>query len=520
MNPPPIKAPFPVAGFLKPTAQEQSQIAMVACQSATNLPCAIPVQVGLFFDGTNNNMDRDLNGVRTGLLDPKTKKPTPTTNKELKPEERSHSNVVRLFLAYPDKKQSSGFFSYYMPGVGTPFPEIGEPTESSDGKAFAKGGQPRIIWALLQVLNSIHSTMYGGDDSLYTDDETGKLAQAYDKEVGRQERDVYGGNTVVTAKQWFAPHLEKIRHLLEIRPKPHIPSLTISVFGFSRGAAQAVAFCHALDELLEGGALAGVPTRISFLGVFDTVASVGGSASIGKTLPMPGAVFNGHWAWANSILKPLPGCVAQGAHYIAAHEERMNFPVTQLQGSIEEVYFPGMHSDVGGGYTPGDQGKARDGQAAMLSQIPLAHMFKAARAAGVPLTPYSVLAEIRQADFEIAASLVSAWEAYTAALGQGGGVLKNHMALYYRWRAARLTTLQSTANYLAANQQDQQDLQEANSMLAGDLEALRWRKRALSGIRTTGPCRPIRPKIWRALTNGSTGAPKPGTAWMPGSNGR
>jgi len=442
MHPTPLQAPYPVASFLKPSAQEQSQIGLACSKDASNLPCSIPVQVGLFFDGTNNNMYRDRDGIRTGVLDPKTKQPLSIDPKPLKPEECSHSNVARLFLAYPNDKQESGFFSYYIQGVGTPFKELEEPTESTNGKAFAKGGQPRIVWGLLQVLNAIYRTNHGGNERLYNDKEVGKLALDYDKKVGQKDPSSgpRGPGTILTAKKWFAPHLDKLKAALAARPKPNIPSVKVAVFGFSRGAAEAASFCHAFDELLEDGKLAGIEASISFLGVFDTVASVGGSASIAKTMPLPGALFDGHWAWANCILKPLPGCVKKGVHYIATHEQRMNFPVTQLQGSIEEFFYPGVHSDVGGGYAPGDQGKGRGAQAAMLSQIPLAHMYKAARLAGVPLTPFSLLEERKKLDFQVDVKLASAWDAYTAALGQGGNLLKKHMELYYRWRASRLST--------------------------------------------------------------------------------
>ncbi|NMG77733.1 hypothetical protein, partial [Aromatoleum diolicum] len=71
-----------------------------------------------------------------------------------------------------------------------------------------------------------------------------------------------------------------------------------------------------------------------------------------------------------------------------------------------------------------------------------------------------------------------AWTAYTAALGEHGAFLTTHMELYYRWRAARLDTLETTASFRAAGIQAQQDLHEANRMLAGDLEALRERRQA------------------------------------------
>jgi hypothetical protein len=49
------------------------------------------------------------------------------------------------------------------------------------------------------------------------------------------------------------------------------------------------------------------------------------------------------------------------------------------------------------------------------------------------------------------------------------------MELYYRWRAMRLDSLESTASFKAASAQEQQDMREANRMLKGDLAALRYR---------------------------------------------
>lgn len=500
----PTKAPYPVDVFLQASTMECSAIATAACSKATQQPCSIPVRTGLFFDGTNNNLQRDRDGKRTGLIvGPKDKEskepqePQPINSRELTPEEYSHSNVARLFRSFPGDKIPSGYFRFYIPGVGTPFPEIGELTETDEGKAFAKGGQARIIWAIFQVLNALHSTV-DNENPLYDEKKTGQLAQAHETEVGHTEWNAEDKqHDRKTHREWFEPHLQKLNAKLASTTKPTIPSLTISVFGFSRGAAEATAFCHYLSELLSDGKLVGIPTSIDFLGVFDVVATVGMSDSAGRTTPIPRVFFDGHWAWAKKLLLPLPDCVQGGRHYIAAHEQRMNFPVTQLQttsSKFTEVYFPGMHSDVGGGYAPGEYGKGRGSQAAMLSQIPLAHMFKEARKAGVPLQPFSELEIAVQDDFPVDAELASAWNAYTAELGGHGNLLKAHMKLYYRWRAARLTTLESTASFKASSPQAQEDLRSSNRMLIGDLEAVRWRQDHKGTVRTDGETPEYTPK--------------------------
>ncbi len=58
----------------------------------------------------------------------------------------------------------------------------------------------------------------------------------------------------------------------------------------------------------------------------------------------------------------------------------------KLPEYCEETVFPGVHSDIGGGYAPLDQGKGfeREGTS-LLSRIPLIEMYRRARLAGVPL---------------------------------------------------------------------------------------------------------------------------------------
>lgn len=506
----PKEAPyFPVETALQLSPKNDALSFLPINSACPDGLCDVPVEVGLFFDGTNNNLDRDLNGQRIAAVsDDELKrikakaKATgksvqelfPTAPTQLGPPlplvSRSHSNVARLYRAFPRNKQPTGFHGYYIQGVGTPFPEIGEFTESAEGKAFAKGGQARIIWGLLQILNAVHMTVMD-QDPLYLDSEVGELALAYGDEVGQRADISDPESPVVTHQDWFEKHLQKLRAALDAKPKPHIPKVTVSVFGFSRGGAEAVAFSHFFNQLLKGGKLAGIDAAIRFLGVFDVVASVGGSASVAKTTFMPGAMFDGHWAWANYVDEPLPGCVLNGVHLIAAHEMRMNFPVTrQVGGAVQEYLYPGAHSDVGGGYAAGEQGKGREGQAALLSQIPLAHMYLAARKAGVPLLPYSEMQGEVRADFEIDANLARAWTAYTNALDKQGDKLTKHMGLFYRWRAMRLNTLEATASFQASSAQDQEDLSSANMLLKGDLEGLRHRRDSKSSALDHDPTRP------------------------------
>ena len=113
----------------------------------------------------------------------------------------------------------------------------------------------------------------------------------------------------------------------------------VLVFGFSRGAALARKFiCEVLaaEECEE----------ISFLGAFDTVAALDGVHRSGEKISTDVVFENG----------TLDERVRRAVHILALDETRIPFTPTQINkdpehsGRILEVWFPGVHSDVGGGY--------------------------------------------------------------------------------------------------------------------------------------------------------------------------
>src|SRR5260370_14132439 len=69
--------------------------------------CEYRLNIGLFFDGTGNNQDWEG--------------PEFTGGTQL--QRKKDSNVARLYRAYPNKRLE-GYYPYYVPGVGTPFPDI------------------------------------------------------------------------------------------------------------------------------------------------------------------------------------------------------------------------------------------------------------------------------------------------------------------------------------------------------------------------------------------------------------
>ena len=132
----------------------------------------------------------------------------------------------------------------------------------------------------------------------------------------------------------------------------------VDVVGFSRGAALALSFVNEIAEEMP-------QQKVRFLGLFDVVGQFG----------LPGEHVNaGHRL-------TLPGNVETCRHAMAIHESRAFFPLTRLcdrQGtpakSLVELWFTGVHSDVGGGN--GNRG---------LNSTALHWMFMNARRAGLPM---------------------------------------------------------------------------------------------------------------------------------------
>lgn len=379
-------------------------------QEAPCYTCKVRVKVAVFFDGTGNNLDAD---VGTG----------------------EHSNVARLFRSHELDDKSKGVYKIYVPGLGTYFKDIGDPGDE-DGMAFGSRGEPRLQWAM-----------------------------------------------------------DKIDEFVANHPLANITGLDISLFGFSRGAALARAFARRIQERCTGGEghwrwnKGGFEARLYFMGLFDTVASVGLPASSGVNSvriakkwvsldqglrnrrhasgnglqplgdqinlgiafgtepgadPTPG-VIDGHGAWAKNLR--IPAMALKCVHYVSAHEMRNSFPVDSvregntLPSNAEEYWSPGVHSNVGGGYRPGEGGRsARPADA--LSLTALLPMYDAALAAGVPLGPKD--APRCADDFVVSPALLSSFNNYIrVANGMAAGThlearLLTNRKIYFAWRFKRI----------------------------------------------------------------------------------
>lgn len=447
--------------------QARSRAAMEASRTGQSQPtelCYKTLHLSLFFDGTNNNEEAD---------------------KRFEP--RCTSNVARLYHASIEQTETNtaktsqtappNYFRYYCPGVGTIFPDIGEHYPENGGLVGAKGGENRINWGITRLLDALYRVLVheklSNTQHLVEAMSTGKIAEAL-LSTGASNRE-----------KAMRPEMEALEQELNKRQqsqqKPEILALRLYVYGFSRGAAQARTFCNWLQALVmtstpDGATeyrFAGLPISIQFLGLFDTVAAVGLADSV------PFAA--GHMSWADGSMRLPDGdtrlpedrrFLERCVHLVSAHEQRASFPLDSIRrcdrradGSLakdgqsryrantEEFVYPGMHSDVGGGYPPGDQGKAPAEQGLLMSQIPLHHMYAEAFRAGAPLAvpqaalpaelqdkePWRILSEESRAEFAISDELVAHFNAWQKQVSSGPleEVMEWETELLTGWRIDR-----------------------------------------------------------------------------------
>ncbi|MDG0025193.1 DUF2235 domain-containing protein [Trinickia sp. Y13] len=335
------------------------------------------------------------------------------------PDQQEYTNIAKLYHAHKLRDDSNAIYVEYLQGVGTKFAEIGDPGGLS-GAATGYMGMERVQHA------------------------EKRLKFALD---GQRSR----GLTVNTVH--------------------------VAVFGFSRGATLARAFVNRLADQSQhkGGQWIrdGVRLRIYFVGIFDTVASVG--------LPRD------HNTYAKQLC--IPPIVERCVHMVAGHELRFAFPLDSVRrggsypaNTVEYVY-PGVHSDVGGGYAMNAQGRTN-----AYARLPLHAMYREARLAGVPLLPLEDLGPKIQDRFAIAADLPARFRTYMNALETKGESLEEqafgHLKLYWRWRRLRMNSTQAPIPQRLETLSEQ--AKQQNKSLFQRLRALRDDDRGLILFKAQG----------------------------------
>ncbi|WP_312817417.1 type VI secretion system tube protein TssD [Atlantibacter subterraneus] len=277
----------------------------------------ITLTIGVFFDGTGNNI----------------------TNANLR---MSDCNPESFGI---DPGEAGEFNQRCMEKKGI----------TGTGATSYLGGHTNIHW-----LNSLYV-----EDAEITDDQTAYQRQIYVEGIGTENNKADSlmgmglGNydTGVIAKTDRAVQLirEKLAIFAHSIPGQQvtIKALQFDVFGFSRGAAAARHFASrvfqrdpalvtAVSAAFSAVTYQGKPAgEVRFLGIFDTVAAVGGVED----------GFNPHDSNNPGVRLALPrGIAKQVFHLTAMHECRYNFCLNSVKGHWPELSLPGAHSDIGGGY--------------------------------------------------------------------------------------------------------------------------------------------------------------------------
>jgi len=244
------------------------------------------LRIGIFFDGTANNQFNSQSGLerqaRGQVIDADSsyaKVPT---------------NIARLHQRYPVQStfdaNGMAITSLYISGIGT--------------------------------------TTGAGD--------TRFPAQTY----GRGSTGVLG--KAVQARTQLAECLE---HFVQQLPEHTLSDVQLDLFGFSRGAAAARHFANLVNatRFEDRHKLApGFECTIHFIGLFDTVAAMGGLTDLGDVSDAINPGLN---------LYLGPESAQQVVQLSARDEQRRNFSLSRIAPQWPmDIAVPGAHADVGGGY--------------------------------------------------------------------------------------------------------------------------------------------------------------------------
>lgn len=181
-------------------------------------------------------------------------------------------------------------------------------------------------------------------------DGAGKQLAFYYNGIGTREegRSIpWFGNAVSAVNMMLAPKWGDAGRILreaeEDFAQHYRDNDRVVAFGYSRGAALARKF---VSRLLTGEAEGPGCDSVAFLGVFDTVAAMNGVQRPWEDVSTDVLFEDG----------TLHGGVERAVHLVALDEDRVLFRPTLINsdperpGRITEIWFPGVHGDVGGGY--------------------------------------------------------------------------------------------------------------------------------------------------------------------------
>jgi uncharacterized protein (DUF2235 family) len=201
-------------------------------------------------------------------------------------------------------------------------------------------------------------------DPRKNDDPSQELGSLYLKGIATRARTRPGE---LLAGKWGLGGHRRVREALDrLENNQAAGDTDIHAVGFSRGAALALSFANEVAHKY--------PTlKIGFIGLFDVVGQFG----------LPGPEIN-----AGHDLR-RPRNAKRICHAMALDESRVFFPLTRLSSDgaadpgLVEVWFRGVHSDVGGGNNN-----------RTMNWVALHWLFQEAIRFGLPIAPAAVAANL------------------------------------------------------------------------------------------------------------------------------
>lgn len=274
----------------------------------------LALRIGVFFDGTGNNATNTALGLACGAQHP------------IEPEDLGAS--CKPYMADPASSYGNDVTNIRK------LMELYLENPTPEGDSQQK-----------QLLRKLYVEGIGT--------EAGYEDSALGAGMGRGETGVKG-----CVQKAFTLITSAVTRAVRENPDCMINSLTFDTFGFSRGAAAARHFANEIVKGVQGPLRATLQNnvkdfapdfvaryqygiKVGFIGLFDTVASVGGLRNFGniRSAVTPGInLYLSRKHFTNVI------------HLVARDEVRTNFPLSRVKPDHPEITLPGAHSDIGGGY--------------------------------------------------------------------------------------------------------------------------------------------------------------------------
>ncbi|NOI67321.1 DUF2235 domain-containing protein [Vibrio sp. 99-8-1] len=281
------------------------------------------LRIGVFFDGTGQNSPNDQYKEQFG--------------------NKARSNIARLYEGYPEVAGESA--GIYISGVGTvddieivpgernPVIDAGD-DEKGTGQAFGMFDDTGALWKWQQLLFRLREIILD-------------LVSSGDYEQIRHiEFDVFGFSRGAALARHF---VNAVQQGLPDYLSPDKSSSSSTLFPNLMGNERYPRFDARSDEFYPPDKHRRATVR--FVGLFDTVGS----------FYRAGNEKDGEFC-----LKLKPDAAERVFQICAAHEYRINFPLTSLgseeqkstafiDGIFYQEVFPGCHCDIGGGYPSKNQ---------------------------------------------------------------------------------------------------------------------------------------------------------------------